>query len=263
MSASAQTFGDVTVEISAEHVAQVEIHRPPNNFFDPALIGSVADAYQFAHDASARAIVLCSEGKNFSAGANFATDDRSSGLGPGENARRLYDDAVRLFEAALPVVAAVQGSAVGGGLGLALSADFRVGSPETKMSANFARLGFHHAFGMSVTVPLVIGHQRALELLYTGRRVPGTQAHEWGLLDRIVAAADLRAAAHDLAGEIAASAPLAVQSIRQTLRGHLADDFRRASIREQGEQEKLWPTDDWAEGVRAMAERRAPRFTGR
>src|SRR5439155_742096 len=79
----------------------------------------------------------------------------------------------RLFAAAIPVVATVQGAAVGGGLGLALSADFRVASPDSRFWANFARLGFHHGFGMTVTLPALVGQQAALDLLYTGRRVPG------------------------------------------------------------------------------------------
>src|SRR5205814_9260101 len=126
-----------------------------------------------------------------------------------------YAQAVRLFVAATPVVAAVQGAAIGGGLGLALSADFRVASPSSRFPANFARLGIHHGFGMTVTLPAVVGMQAALDLLYTGRRVKGDQAHALGLCDRLVADGELRDAAHVLAAEIAASAPLAVRSIRQ------------------------------------------------
>src|SRR5205807_9803801 len=103
-----------------------------------------------------------------------------------------YEQAVRLVGARKPVVAAVQGAAVGGGLGVALSADFRVASPESRFSANFARLGIHHGFGLTVTLPLVVGHQRAIELPYTGVRLPGEQAHAIGLCDRLVASDRLR-----------------------------------------------------------------------
>src|SRR6202030_4695081 len=116
--------------------------------------------------------------KHFCAGANFAGDTPAEG--------DLYEQAVRLFAAGLPLVAAVQGAAVGGGLGVALSADFRVATPETRFSANFARLGIHHGFGITVTLPLVVGHQRALEMLYTGDRLGGEQAHAIGLCDRLV-----------------------------------------------------------------------------
>jgi 2-(1,2-epoxy-1,2-dihydrophenyl)acetyl-CoA isomerase len=255
-------FGDVTVEVGDDHVAVVEIHRPPHNFFSLELIASIADAYEAvdAHD-GARAVVLCSEGKNFCGGADFGGGSRTLGETTGTT-RHLYDEAVRLFEAATPVVAAVQGSAVGGGLGLACSADFRVASPESRFTANFARLGFHHGFGLTVTLPAVVGQQKALELLYTGRRISGDEAAAIGLADRCVEAHLLRATAHDLAAEIAASAPLAVRSIRATMRGHLPDAIRAATDHEKAEQDRLSSTDDWAEGVRATSERRPPVFRG-
>src|SRR6478609_1191465 len=99
---------EVSIRPATEHVALVEFSRPPHNYFDGALIGAIADAYEeVERDGSCRVIVLCSEGKNFCAGANFA------GSNPAEG--DLYEQAVRLFAARLPVVAVVQGAAVGGG----------------------------------------------------------------------------------------------------------------------------------------------------
>ena len=129
--------------------------------------------------------------------------------------------------------------------------------------ADFARLGFHHGFGLTVTLPLVAGHQTALDLLYTGRRVDGDEALQLGIADRLVANDELRAAAIDLAADIAGSAPLAVRSIRQTLRGDLAERVRAATLREGSEQAWQLGTEDFKEGVAAMSERRAPRFAGR
>jgi enoyl-CoA hydratase/carnithine racemase len=166
-----------------------------------------------------------------------------------------------MFAARTPVVAAVQGAAVGGGLGVALSADFRVASHETRFVANFARLGIHQGFGLSVTLPAVVGPQRALELLYTGRRVKGDEAYDIGLADRLATAQTLRAEARALAADIAASAPLAVRSIRQTLRGDLAEQVRAATEHEEAEQARLMATDDFREGVASVTERRAGNFT--
>jgi 2-(1,2-epoxy-1,2-dihydrophenyl)acetyl-CoA isomerase len=257
--------GDVTVTIDQDRVATVEIHRPPDNFFDIDLIRALAEAYEsLDRDAGCRAIVLCSEGKHFCAGADFTGRSRAASVGTGdEGAGRLYIEAARLFDAETPVVAAVQGAAVGGGLGLACSADFRVTCPEARFAANFARLGFHHGFGLTVTLPAIVGQQRALEMLFTGRRMSGGEAAEAGLCDRIVDATALRPTAHALAAEIAGSAPLAVRSIRQTMREGLADRFRAATDRELREQDRLRRTADWSEGVRAAAERRPPRFEGR
>ena len=78
-------------------------------------------------------------------------------------------EAARLVGSLTPVVAAIQGAAIGAGFGLACLADFRVGCPETRLAANFARLGYHHILGLSVTLPALVGQQTALDLLYTGR----------------------------------------------------------------------------------------------
>lgn len=250
----------VTVDVGDDFVALVEFHRPPDNYFDAALISALADAYEeLDRDGACRAILLCSEGRHFCAGAMLAgrgADDRPQSTG-------LYDHAVRLFACATPVVAAVQGAAVGGGLGVALSADFRVASPESRFSANFARLGFHHGFGLTVTLPAVVGQQRALDLLYTGRRVRGEEAHRLGLCDRLAGADALRDEARALAREIAGSGPLAVRAIRRTMRGDVAERIRAATDRERAEQDALSATEDFREGVQAMAERREPRFSGR
>jgi 2-(1,2-epoxy-1,2-dihydrophenyl)acetyl-CoA isomerase len=256
-----QQFGDVTLDVGGDHVAVVEIHRPPANYFDVHLIRALAEAYAVAEH-EARAIVLCSEGRHFCAGADFSGASDAEPLGD-DLASTLYAEAVKLIRVPIPVVAAVQGAAIGGGLGVACSADFRVACPEARFSANFARLGFHQGFGLSVTLPLIVGPQRAAELLYTGRRIDGEAAAAMGLADRLVPQEDLRAEAHGLAAEIAGSAPLAVRSIKETLRGHLAEEFRAATVREDAEQSWLRATGDFAEGVAATTERRTPNFTGR
>lgn len=241
-------------------VAVLEIHRPPNNFFDIDVLVGLADRLEeLGGDGTTRAVVLCSEGKHFCAGADFGGGSRTESVRPGH----LYDHAVRIFESPLPIVAAVQGGAIGGGLGLALAADFRVASPDSRWAANFARLGFHQGFGLSVTLPRLVGQQTAAWMLFTGERIPGERALELGLCDRLVEAPALRATAMAMAAEIATSAPLAVRSIRETLRDGLADEVRVAVERERLEQERLMTTADFREGVAAMAARRTPEFQGR
>src|SRR3954471_2893208 len=197
-------YTDIGVDI-AGYVATVEIRRPPNNFFDLSLINQIADAFEEL-DATdkCRAVVLAAQGKSFCAGANFGDGSSldKSGQRPGEASApvgHLYMQAVRLFRSNKPIVGAIHGAAVGGGLGLALVADFRVAAPEARFVANFTRLGFHPGFGLTVTLPRLVGVQKAALMFYTGRRIPGEEAVAMGLADMLVPLAELRAATEALA----------------------------------------------------------------
>ncbi len=262
-------FKDIGVEKTG-HVTLVEIRRPPNNFFDIALIKEIASAFEALDaDADCRALVLAAQGKVFCAGANFGDggtlDRHGSALlsGPTPGAAHLYIEGNRLFRTKKPIVAAVHGAAVGGGLGLAMVADFRVTCPEARFCANFTRLGFHPGFGLTVTLPAVIGPTKAALMFYTSRRVRGDEAHAMGLADVLVPQGEVRAAALALAAEIAENSPLGLIATRATMRGNLADRVREATDRELAEQTRLRKTDDFKEGVKATAERRLPIFTGR
>jgi len=259
-------FKDIGVEKTA-HVALVEIRRPPNNYFDVALIKEIATAFEALDaDSNCRALVLAAQGKSFCAGANFGSDDRDGGeflSGPRPGAAHLYIEGNRLFRTKKPIVAAVHGAAVGGGLGLAMVADFRVTCPEARFCANFTRLGFHPGFGLTVTLPAVIGPTKAAMMFYTSRRVPGSDAHAMGLADLLVPQDQVRAAALSFAAEIAENSPLGLIATRATLRGDMADRVRAATERELTEQTRLRKTDDFKEGVKAMAERRVPMFGSR
>jgi 2-(1,2-epoxy-1,2-dihydrophenyl)acetyl-CoA isomerase len=247
---------DVTVERNGDHIGVVCMRRPPNNFFDTSLVTSLADGYEeLAAAAWCRCIVLAAEGRHFCAGLDF-------GRNAGQDIAALYREARRLFAAPLPVVAAVQGAAIGGGCGLALSADFRVASAGSRFSANFARLGFHHGFGLSVTLPAAIGQQASADLLLTGRRIGGDEALALGVCDRLAPDAEVFEHTVAYAGELAAAGPLAVRAIRATLRHGLLERVSDAMDHERAEQLRLGDSEDFAEGVRASAERREPRFTG-
>lgn len=249
----------VTLE---DGIGLLELRRPPANHFDEVLIGQIVDAArELDDDLRCRALVLASEGRHFCAGADFREGgafaaDRVSAAG------RLYRRAVELFEIQTPIIAAVQGAAVGGGLGLACAADFRVADAGSRFAANFALLGFHQGFGLSVTLPDLVGRQAAADMLLTGRRIDGVEAVRIRLADRLAEPGCQRETAFAWAREIAAAAPLAVRSIRATLRADLAGRVRAALERELAEQERLWQTRDSAEGIAASLERRAPVFRG-
>ena len=260
---------DLAIE-TRDFVATVEIRRPPHNFFDFALIRQIADTYEaMDRDPAVRAILLCSEGKSFCAGANFGDGSQVQADGSVEGSfnrvgpEHLYVEAVRVFAARTPVVAAIQGPAIGGGLGLAMSADFRVGCAESRFAANFTRLGFHPGFGLTHTLPRAIGPQKAALMFLTARRIKGEEALELGLLDQIATLDTVRGAAWDLAREIAINSPLGVTSTRATLRQGLAEAVKTATDHELAEQTWLRKTEDFREGVAATHDRRLPDFRGR
>ncbi|MEM8767962.1 MAG: enoyl-CoA hydratase/isomerase family protein [Pseudomonadota bacterium] len=263
-------YTDISVT-RAGYVTTVEIQRPPANFFDHSLIRQIADAFDAAdEDGDCRALVLASQGKHFCAGANFGSgkdDDSGSSDFTEEGFRNttgiLYREAARLFANKTPIVGAIQGAAIGGGLGLALVPDFRIATADARFGANFVKLGIHQGFGISVTLPRLIGDQQAARMLLTGRRVSGEEALTLGLVDELVAPEQLRDRALARAAEIAENAPLAVASVRATLRAGLAEAVAEATDHELAEQQRLRATEDAVEGIRAVAERRPGNFKAR
>lgn len=248
-------------------VATVEIQRPPYNFFDYKLIHDIANAFEaLDEDSSCRAIVLAAQGKSFCAGANFATNDKKTDASFSKKGFKtdiaiLYEEAVRLFRTRKPIVGAIHGAAIGGGLGLALVPDFRVTCSEARFSANFTALGIHPGFGLTVTLPELIGQHAAERMFYTAKRIGGEEALKIGLADVLTEQAQVQAKAQELAAEIAANAPLAVMSVRATMRAGLAERVAERTQHELSEQQWLRATADAEEGIRAVSKRRPGHFT--
>jgi enoyl-CoA hydratase/carnithine racemase len=254
---------DLGIEKSG-FVTTIEIRRPPLNFFDLPLIHQIANALdEIDKDPGTRAVVLAAQGKAFCAGANFnapaATEDKAVS---NPTIGHLYLEAVRIFSNKKPIVAAIHGAAIGGGLGLAMSADFRVTCPEARFAANFTKLGFHPGFGLTVTLPEAIGKTNAALMFYTSRRVTGEDAYRMGLASALVPQEQVRDEAFKLASEIAECSPLGVVSTRATLRQGLAARVKAATDHELAEQTWLRATSDFKEGVKATEERRVPNFQG-
>src|ERR1700736_3091777 len=162
------TYTDIGVE-KVGHVGLIEIRRPPLNFFDVSLINQIADALEeFDRDIEIRASVLAAQGKAFCAGANFADPARQEAeerarTDPASNLpiNHLYVQAVRIFRNKKPIVAAVHGSAIGGGRGRAVAADFRVTCPEARFAAHSPKLGSTPGFGLTGSLPELVGKNNA------------------------------------------------------------------------------------------------------
>jgi enoyl-CoA hydratase/carnithine racemase len=254
------TYEHIGVDV-AGNIATIEVRRGPNNFIDTDMVAEIADALEiYDRTPDVRAVVLCAQGKHFCAGADFGSRGADGVSRTAKRGRHLYKEAQRLWRTGKPIVAAVHGAAIGAGVGLAVMADFRVACPEARFSTNFTRLGFHPGFGLTATLPRLIGGQNAAMMMYTGRRLTGEGALAIGLVDYCVKLDQVRAKAVEIATEIAGSAPLAIVSARETLRRGLADAVAQATEREYEEQDWLRTTADFKEGTKAMGERRPPNF---
>ena len=268
------TYEHIAVSESS-FVATIEVRRGPNNFIDTDMVAEIADALdEYDRTPEVRTIVLCAEGKHFCAGADFGSRGPDGVMRGAKRGKHLYKEAQRLWKSGKPIVAAVQGAAVGAGVGLAVMADFRVTCPEARFSTELdliqtvntgcdAVAPLHPGFGLTATLPRLIGEQQAAMMMYTGRRLTGEEALAIGLADYCVPLDQVRAKAVEVATEIGQSAPLAIIATRETLRRGLAEAVARATEREYEEQDWLRNTADFKEGTKAMAERRLPNFQAR
>ena len=244
----------------------VTLRRPPHNLLTEPVLRALADAIHGLRGV-ARAAVVCSEGRSFCAGADFRSGDAPDPTDQSDFETRtgaFYEQAVRVFESPVPLVAAVQGAAIGAGLGLALACDLCIVGELGWFQANFVRLGIHPGFALSTTLPARGGAWTSCGNVAHGPtggcRRGGENRHGE---QRVVPDGDEVDVALEMAQQIATGAPLAVSATRTTLRHGLADAAREAMRHELAEQAALAGTADAVEGVRAMLEGRDPAFEGR
>lgn len=250
-------------------VAEITLNRPDNrNAMTPDVLAGLAEAVARAgSDPALRCVIVTGRGKSFCAGADFRAErekeDEGAWRAPHERAYRTYAPFLSLLELEVPTVAAMQGHAIGGGLGLAIVCDLRVANESARYGANFVRLGLHPGMANTWLLPRLMGVPNAVELLLTGRLVDGAEAARRGLVHYALPEAEVLAKARALAAEIASAAPLAVRWTKRTLYEGLAWDPKSAARREAALQSRSFETEDFREGVAALLERREPRFRGR
>ena len=248
-------------------IGVITLDRPDNrNSMTPELLDAFSTASAAARDdGELRALIVTGNGTSFSAGADFKSTLQRDGdrRAPHEKSYAMYEPFLSLLEIAVPIVGALNGHAVGGGFGLALICDIRIGALESKYGANFVRLGLAPGMAISYLLPRIIGLPRANELLLTGRLVDGAEAERIGILNRATPAADVLATALELAGAIAEAAPLAVRSTKAAIRRGLEIRVREAAHAEAYAQAETVVTDDAREGIAALLAKRPPQFTGR
>ncbi|MGH7287572.1 MAG: enoyl-CoA hydratase/isomerase family protein [Myxococcota bacterium] len=250
-------------------VAEITLNRAENrNAMTPDLLASLESAVERAKsDAALRCVIVTGRGKSFCAGADFKARREESLEGrfraPHERSYDTYAPFLSLLDLEVPTIAAMQGHAIGGGLGLAIVCDLRVANAEARYGANFVRLGLSPGMANTYLLPRLMGVPNAVELLLTGRLVDGAEALHRGLVHYAVPEAFVLPKARALAAEIAAAAPLAVRWTKRTFYEGLVWDPRTAARREAAVQSRSFETDDFREGVAALLGKREPEFKGR
>jgi len=259
----------VQLEKRADGVAVITLNDPKRL---NALTADMGDEFSAIVDSLTKdacqgvgAVVLTGSGRAFSAGGDLDfLRDRSNDT-PSRNAvimRRFYERFLSVRRLPVPVIAALNGPAIGAGLCLAVACDVRVAFSKAKLGVTFVNLGLHPGMGCTHFLPKVVGQQQASRLMLTGDVVSGTEAKEIGLALKVYdSPEECLQGAISLAGRMAKAAPIAVRSCARSLRMAQDDGLEKALWREADAQSQCYNTDDLKDGIEAVAEKRAPRFT--
>ncbi len=239
-----------------------------------AMTESMGDALaercgELREDADLRAVVLTGTPPAFSAGGDLgmleelARRTREEGFDATDFMQAFYARFLAIAALPVPVIAAINGHAVGAGLCVALACDLRLVAQDAKVGLNFATLGLHPGMGGSWLLPRALGTQRAAAWLYTGQLVSGDEAAEEGLALEALPAGEVLPRAVELAGRIARSSPVVVRQLKTTLAAGEHSDLPAALAREAEAQAVNYGTEDLLEGLAAARQRRTPDFPGR
>jgi enoyl-CoA hydratase/carnithine racemase len=245
-------------------ILEITLNRPDNrNSMTPETLPAFREAIASARSAEdARCVIITGTGTSFSAGADFKSSLLHDGPADGDLQYEVYAPFLEVLDIEVPVIAAMQGHAVGGGLGLALMCDLRIANQDAKYGANFTRLGLAPGMALSYVIPRLVGVARGMELMLTGTLIDGTTAAEIGLVNRAVPGDDVLPTARALAEAVSEAAPVAVRITKQLVYRHLEWDPRAAARREAPLQAQTADMEDFREGVASLLEKRTPRFTG-
>jgi enoyl-CoA hydratase/carnithine racemase len=247
-----------------EGIATIRLNRPDNrNSMTPDLLSAFREAVEtVARDSEVRCVVVTGAGSSFCAGADFKSSRLDESKPPHERQYELYSHFLRLTKLEVPTIAAMNGHAIGGGLGLALVCDIRVANADARYGANFVRLGLHPGMATTYLFPHFVGVPKALELLLTGRIISGKEAALLGLANYAVPADEVMDRATALASEIASAAPIAVRWTKRAIYEGLEWRVERAAYHEAMLQSRSMETKAFREGVSALLEKRPAKFSG-
>ena len=259
---------DSVLVAQADGVLTLTLNRPDSlNALTVEVMGALADRLEAAAaDRSARAVVITGAGSAFSAGGDLAFLQELPGMPPARAKEVVYGTfqrVPRLIRAMdKPVIAAVNGAAVGAGCEIAVACDFRIASEKARFGEVWITLGCIPALGGMYLLPRLVGLAKATELVLTGEIIDAREALRIGLVNKVVMPPDLPRAAEELARSLARGPARAIAAAKEALNRGLASTFSAELDATVDAQVMCFGTRDFAEGVRALTEKRPPRFTG-
>jgi len=263
MSTSSRADDFVTTERDGNGVALVQLNRPPMNPLSQAMLGALRDAgHELAADASLKAVVVTGSDRAFAAGADideFGDSETARGIAVGF--REAFDAVAAIPR---PVIAAIHGYALGGGLELAMACDLRVAADNAVLLTSFARVGFSGDWGGTFFLTQIVGSARARELYYLSERIDASEALRIGLVNRVVPAAELEKQTRELALRIASGPTVAYRYMKENLnRAASGAGVLECLDLEATHHVHTGQTEDHKEAARAFVEKRTPVFRGR
>jgi len=253
------------------HIVTLTMNEPErrNPLTGNTAVAEFLDAIdRIQSDRSVRAVIITGAGTAFSSGGSIHDMERqASGQVSGMEIRQDYRCGIQrlplaLFNLEVPVIAAVNGAAMGAGLDLTCMCDIRIASERAQFAESFVRLGIIPGDGGAWLLPRVIGLSRAAEMIFTGEAISAQQALEWNLVSRVVPAEELMPAAHALAERIAANPPHAVRLAKRLMREGMHSRLDTLLELSAGFQALSHQTADHREAVQAFLEKRKPVFGG-
>lgn len=257
------------------HVATITLNRPHRrNAISVRMLLELGDAIErVERDRGVRVAILTGAGVGFCSGLDIKDAMAGTGIGGGGSVNPGSSSAdfgrttdlptVALHEMNTPVIAALNGAAAGYGLDLALGCDLRLAAESARLLPGFAKRAIVPESGGTWYLPRLVGWAKAAEIAYLGRDLTAAESKALGIVNEVVPDENLMDITRDWAGEIAANAPLAVQSIKRLFRAGMNEDFRTHSEHVLLQLGSLMRTQDFQEGLLSFMERRAPEFEGR
>jgi len=245
-----------------DYIATVTLNRPDRlNALNDQMVDELTDALSSEdRDDETRVVVITGAGRAFCSGADIREERAGD---KGEAVRTFADRVYAAFNIEKPIIASINGVAVGGGYTMTLSCDIRIASEEAKFQLPFTRLGICTELGSTYLLPRLIGMGKACELVLTSKMIDAKEAKEIGLVNQVVPASDLAKTTYEMAGSIAKLPPLAVQMNKRGLRQAMNTDLPSQLRYEALASAFLRDTEDHKEAIRAFREKREPTYKGR